>query len=95
VLCRSLGVANRSIRDDRERLETSRSQASKHTSLPSGTGQHATCFKHLDQSCSLRRNVSSSSTDDLDVPPVESLAFIEQTKKTFERLENEAAVSTS
>jgi hypothetical protein len=90
-LLKSLGVANRSIRDDRERLETSRSQASKHTSLPSGTGQHATCFKHLDQSCSLRRNVSSSSTDDLDVPPVESLAFIEQTKKTFERLENEAA----
>ena len=93
-----MGIGNGNTRDDRERLETCRPLVSKHTSLPSGIGQHAAHFKHLDQSYSLRRNVhhqiSSSSSDDLDLPPVESLAFLEQTKQTFERLENEAAVST-
>lgn len=57
--------------------------------------QNAPHVTNSDQSHMQRieRRVFNSSSSDVDLPPVESLAFLEQTKQTFERLENEAAVS--
>lgn len=91
--CRSLGIDTRE--QGRKRFETGRAPVS-------GRGRRtdqldAAHTKLLDQSHSQRRTeqsrIFSLSSSDVDLPPVESLAFLEQTKQTFTRLENEAAVS--